>query len=72
MRTLSTTELTKLSHTLGRALAVSKRGLAGERPVVTDELLRQIAVFSNGDARAAYNTLETAVAAAPRDGVDAR
>ena len=61
---LSTDEVVTL---LGRALADSKRGLAGERPVVTDELLRQIAVFSNGDARAAYNTLETAVAAAPRD-----
>ena len=34
---------------------------------ISDDLLRQIAVFSNGDARAAYNTLETAVAAAPRD-----
>jgi len=35
--------------------------------VISDNLLRQIAIFSNGDARAAYNTLETAVAAAPRD-----
>ena len=61
---LSTDEVVTL---LGRALADSKRGLAAERPVVSEDLLRQIAVFSNGDARAAYNTLETAVAAAPRD-----
>ena len=61
---LSTDEVVTL---LGRALADSKRGLAAERPVISEDLLRQIAVFSNGDARAAYNTLETAVAAAPRD-----
>jgi putative ATPase len=61
---LSTDEVMTL---LGRALADPQRGLAGERPVISEDLLRQIAVFSNGDARAAYNTLETAVAAAPRD-----
>jgi putative ATPase len=61
---LSTDEVVTL---LGRALSDAKRGLAGERPVISNDLLRQIAVFSNGDARAAYNTLETAVAAAPRD-----
>src|ERR1019366_9453008 len=44
-----------------------KRGLGSHSIEITDELLRQIAVFSNGDARAAYNTLETAVAAATRD-----
>ncbi len=61
---LSTDEIETL---LGRALADSERGLAAERVVISEELLRQIAVFSNGDARAAYNTLETAVAVAPRD-----
>ena len=61
---LSTDEVQTL---LRRALRDEKRGL-GSRPIeVSDELLRQIAVFSNGDARAAYNTLETAVAAAARD-----
>ena len=30
-----------------------------------DELLEQIAIYSNGDARQAYNTLEAAAAAAP-------
>jgi putative ATPase len=61
---LSTDEVVTL---LQRALQDEKRGLGGENVVVSDELLRQIAVFANGDARTAYNTLEAAVAAAPRD-----
>jgi putative ATPase len=61
---LSTDEVQGL---LRRALADAKRGLGTQPIEISDELLRQIAVFSNGDARAAYNTLETAVAAAPRD-----
>ncbi len=61
---LSTDEVQAL---LRRALGDAKRGLGSEPIEISDELLRQIAVFSNGDARSAYNTLETAVAAAPRD-----
>ena len=61
---LSTDEILTL---LERALNDEKRGLANERIEISQDRLRQIAVFSNGDARAAYNTLETAVAAAPRD-----
>ena len=61
---LSTDEIETL---LRRAVNDKKQGLGAERVEIVDELLRQIAVFSNGDARAAYNTLETAVAAAPRD-----
>jgi putative ATPase len=61
---LSTDEVITL---LDRALKDQKRGLGSEPVVISDDLLRQIAIFSNGDARAAYNTLETAVAAAPRD-----
>ena len=61
---LSTDEVQML---LRRALNDEKRGLGSQRIEISDELLRQIAVFSNGDARAAYNTLETAVAAAARD-----
>lgn len=61
---LSTDEILTL---LKRALRDERRGFAGERVVISEELLRQIAVFSNGDARAAYNTLETANAAAARD-----
>src|SRR5947199_1746147 len=61
---LSTDEVLAL---LGRALRDEKRGLAAEQVEISEDLLRQIAVFANGDARAAYNTLETAVAAANRD-----
>jgi len=61
---LSTDEIVTL---LDRALRDEKRGLGGQRIEIGEELLRQIAVFSNGDARAAFNTLETAVAAADRD-----
>jgi putative ATPase len=61
---LSTDEVQTL---LRRALKDEKRGLGSQSIEISDDLLRQIAVFSNGDARAAYNTLETAVAAAPRD-----
>jgi len=61
---LSTDEVVGL---LQRALQDEKRGLGAEKVAVSDELLRQIAVFANGDARSAYNTIEAAVAAAPRD-----
>jgi putative ATPase len=54
LRLLSVPELTTL---LKRALPVV--GLAAP-----DELLEQIAIYSNGDARQAYNTLEAAAAAA--------
>jgi len=61
---LSTDEIVVL---LQRALKDEKHGLGAERLEISEELLRQIAIFSNGDARAAYNTLETAAAAAARD-----
>ncbi len=59
---LSTDEVQAL---LRRALEDSKRGLGGRGLEISDDLLRQIAVFSNGDARSAFNTLETAATAAP-------
>ncbi len=62
---LSTDEVEAL---LRRALKDEKRGLGDQNIAIADELLRQIAVFANGDARTAFNTLETAAAAAPRDG----
>jgi putative ATPase len=62
---LSTDEVLTL---LERALKDEQRGLGKEKVEMAPELLRQIAVFANGDARAAYNTLEVAVAAAPREG----
>jgi putative ATPase len=49
---------------LERALADAERGLGGRGLHVGLDLLRQIAVYSSGDARAAFNTLEAAVAAA--------
>ena len=46
-----------------RALRDTQRGL-GERGIEAPaELLEQIAIYANGDARAAYNILELAVAA---------
>ena len=61
---LSTDEVITL---LERALQDEPRGLGSERLTISPELLRQVAIFSNGDARAAYNTLETAASAAARD-----
>jgi putative ATPase len=61
---LSTDEIRTL---LDRALQDASRGLGGDRITISEEQLRQIAVFANGDARAAYNTLEAAVAAS-KDG----
>ncbi|MGH9469050.1 MAG: replication-associated recombination protein A [Terriglobia bacterium] len=52
---------------LRRALEDRERGLGRTPVIVSDEHLRQIAIFANGDARAAYNTLETAVSAAASD-----
>ncbi len=59
---LSTSELETL---LRRALADEARGIARLKAELSDELLHQIAVFSNGDGRAALNLLE-AVALATR------
>jgi putative ATPase len=49
---------------LKRALADKERGLGDLEIEASDDLLEQIAVLANGDARAAYNTLEAAVAVA--------
>ncbi|MBI4165131.1 MAG: replication-associated recombination protein A, partial [Acidobacteria bacterium] len=61
---LSTDEVVTL---LERALKDESRGLGSQKVLIVPELLRQIAVFANGDARAAFNTLETAVTTASRD-----
>jgi putative ATPase len=50
---------------LQRALADRERGLGELEIEARPELLEQIAIFANGDARTAYNTLEAAVAASP-------
>lgn len=46
---------------LGRALEDPARGLASERAEASGEILERIAILANGDARAAYNTLEALV-----------
>ena len=51
-----------------RALSDAKRGL-GQLPMeIAPQLRKQIAVFADGDARAAYNTLEVIAGTAPREG----
>lgn len=45
---------------LRRALADGERGLGTLQVKIEEDLLREIAVYANGDARVAYNTLEAA------------
>ena len=49
---------------LRRALEDSERGLGGMKLSASDDVLRQIAAYSSGDARSAYNVLEVAAALA--------
>jgi putative ATPase len=60
LRALSPAEIVTL---LQRALSDRERGLGDLEIEAEPELLEQIAIFSSGDARSAYNTLEAAVAA---------
>jgi putative ATPase len=60
LRALTVPEIVTL---LKHALADCERGLGELGIEAAEELLEQIALFSNGDARAAYNTLEAAIAA---------
>ena len=54
---------------LRRALEDRERGLGKLKIEIAEKLLRQIAVFSDGDARIAYNTLEaTVLGAEEKDG----
>src|SRR5579859_5950689 len=48
---------------LRRALADRERGLGNLEIEAPEALLEQMAIYANGDARSAYNTLEAAVAA---------
>jgi putative ATPase len=64
LHALSTEQIERL---LRRALADRERGLGKENIRISDDAIQQIAVFSGGDARAAYNTLEAAVRAVPPD-----
>ncbi|MGA2329565.1 MAG: replication-associated recombination protein A [Bryobacteraceae bacterium] len=60
LRALTVPEVSTLVR---RALQDREHGLGDLELQAPDELLDQIALFSNGDARAAYNTLEAAIAA---------
>jgi len=61
LRALTVPEIVGL---LKRALTDRERGLGDRSITASAELLEQIAIMSNGDARVAYNTLEGAAAAA--------
>jgi putative ATPase len=54
---------------LKRALTDKERGLGNERLSVSDDVLFRMASFANGDARAAYNTLELCAKSAKPDTV---
>jgi putative ATPase len=60
LRPLTVEEIRTL---LERALEDSERGLGDRGVAASPELLEQIGIYANGDARAAYNILELAVAA---------
>lgn len=60
LRALTAPEIVAL---LKRALADRERGLGTLEMEAPEDLLEQIAIYANGDARAAYNTLESAAAA---------
>jgi putative ATPase len=51
-----------------RALEDAERGLGQMKLRAADEMLKQIAAYSNGDARVAYNILEVAAGAAGAGG----
>jgi putative ATPase len=50
---------------LRRGLADSERGLGALHVEIGEELLERIALYSDGDARAAYNVIDAAVAGTP-------
>jgi putative ATPase len=60
LRSLSVAEVAGL---LRRALTDRERGMGSLEIRASGELLEQIAIYTNGDARAAYNLLELAAAA---------
>jgi putative ATPase len=55
----------EIAAILTRALSDADRGLAGEAVDVDPDAVDAIALYANGDARAALNLLELSVAAAP-------
>jgi len=69
LRALTVPEIVDL---LKRALADRERGLGDRMVTAPPELLEQIAIMANGDARSAYNTLEGAVTAATGNALTAQ
>jgi putative ATPase len=61
----------QITGLLRRAMEEPARGLGKERAAASTEILERIAVLANGDARAAYNTLEALVLGTEPD-VDGR
>jgi putative ATPase len=57
----------QIAGLLQRAISDSERGLGKEKIVASAEILERIAIVANGDARAAYNTLEALVRGAAPD-----
>ena len=67
MEALATPQIVEL---LGRALMDEEHGLGKQKIAAPEDVLFRIASYANGDARAAYNTLELSVrsAKAAKDG----
>jgi putative ATPase len=61
LRALTPEEITEI---LKRALTDAERGLGGDPVELSEEFLERIAIYSNGDARSALQTLESVVASA--------
>lgn len=64
LEALTTPQIVEL---LRRALEDKERGLGGENVDASEDVLFRMAGFANGDARAAYNTLELCVKSARKD-----
>ena len=64
LESLTTPQIVEL---LRRALTDKEHGLGGEKIEVSEEVLFRMAAFANGDARAAYNTLELCVRSAKEE-----
>ncbi len=57
----------QIAGLLRRAIADTERGLGEEHVEASEKILGRIAILANGDARAAYNTLEALVLGTPPD-----
>ena len=67
LESLTTPQIVEL---LRRALEDKEHGLGSEKIEVSEELLFRMASFANGDARAAYNTLELSVRSTKEESVE--